>query len=285
MSETNETTTAETPTKRDPFIELHQHRQHSVEWRFSATLPVSLPDGDRYRESLIIGKTCEAVEASPLVDKLIKGVDTLLPGKVSRQISMIGVRLTTTSKKDFDLANVFARTVLADVDLSAFAAEIKADTEARLAKHDKNVEAEKRAEHLIGVALSARGQVHRMAEEKADEAFADELDGLRVRYNQLVEKYVERCQQEAARILSDVGEFAALGDDDNDVQAVFDLTNEITAEQPLKFRGPTIHPPHFVGAYGDPNKVDYTKHLRRKAALIVKLGGESPLPKLGMEDK
>ena len=280
MTETNNTPAADTttnapPEKRDPFSERHRHREHDVEWRFAATLPVSLPNGDRNREHLTVRLTCESVEASPLVNKLIKGVDTLLPGKVAHAISMVDVRLTTKSKKDFDLVNVFARTILADVDPDAFAAEIKADTEARLAKHDRQIEAEKRAEHLLDVALSARGEVHRMAMEKAEEAFADEIDALRVRYNVLVEKFVGLCQQEAARIVADAGEFADLGDD---AQTVFDLTNEIAAAQPLKFHGPSIHPAHFIGMYGNQNKIDVERYTRRKVALIRQLGGEASLP-------
>jgi hypothetical protein len=232
MTETNNT-------KRDPFIEAHRHRDHAVEWRFTETLPVSLPENSRNREYQIINVACEAVKASATVDKLIKAVATLLPGKVVHQISMVGVRFSTSSKKDFDLVNVLVRSLLADVDPDAFTAEIKTAAEAALAAQDRKVEAETRADYLLGEALAARDQAHRMATEKAEEAFANEIYALRVRYIVLVEKFVGLCQQEAARIMADAGEFADLGDD---AQTVFDLTNEITAAQPLKFSGPRIHP-------------------------------------------
>jgi len=255
---------------RDPFTELHQKGDHSIEWRFAVTLPVCAADVHVEAWFALLHRQLEAVKAATVVNKLIKTIDTSLPGKVYHQINMLGVWFSTKSKKDFDLVNAIVRAVLADVDPDAFAAEIKTAAEAALAAQDRKVEAETRADALLGVALSARESVHRTAMEKAEEAFADEIDALRGRYNVLVEKFVERCQQEAARIVADVEEFADCG---VDAQAVFDLTNEIVAAQPLKFSGPSI----LLGeqrvrvVLPGPNRTRFDEHLRIRDALVNKL--------------
>lgn len=122
-------------TRIDPFSELHRRGNHSIEWRFVATLPVLLPDADHKRELQLIGATCEAVESSSVVEKLIKAVDASLLGRVTHQISTAAILLTTTTKKDFEVVRALVRTVLADVDPDDFHAEIKAATETKMAAH------------------------------------------------------------------------------------------------------------------------------------------------------
>jgi hypothetical protein len=243
------------------FSEVHNHGRHSLEWRFRDTLTTRDVERD------VLDQTCQAVRAAPEIDRVIEAAGAI--PKVSHLVSAVSVQLSAKSKRDFDVVAAIARKLLADVDPVAFDARIRAATEASLEALARKREADARAEHLICEAQSARELARRLAVDRAEEAFAAEIDDLRSRYDRLVGDFVERCQREADAFMASSEAFADL----DDAQVVHDLVREIVAAKPLRFSGPSIQPPAVLdfGSWLLP----FDKHMQIKAALIAKILGSA----------